>query len=125
LHAVLVNPLAAVSTRDVYAAFDARGEGGAFARTPAPMWSDIAMAVRGLADMRNDLAPAAQSLAPLIGEVTSLLEAPPHARLVRLSGSGATVFALTDDAEAARALAAEVTRAHPNWWTRPVRLAGI
>jgi 4-diphosphocytidyl-2-C-methyl-D-erythritol kinase len=125
LHAVLVNPLTAVSTRDVYAAFDARGEGAAFERAPAPLWSDLPMALDGLSRMRNDLAPAAQSLAPVIGEVIALLEAAPQARLVRLSGSGASVFALTNDADAAHALANDVMRTHPHWWTRAVRLAGI
>ena len=40
----------------------------------------------------------------------------------RMSGSGATSFALCEGAAAAEALAARLAVAHPAWWVRACRL---
>jgi 4-diphosphocytidyl-2-C-methyl-D-erythritol kinase len=120
--AVLVNPLTPAATGAVYRAFDALELGGplgdpgeAPAHDPLP-W----LARRG-----NDLDLAARGVAPVIGEVIDLLTRAAPDALVRLSGSGATCFALTptpdDAAEAARAVAA----ARPAWWVRTARLGGV
>ena len=60
--------------------------------------------------------------APVIAEVLNLLTGRKEALIARLSGSGATVFALCPDAGAARRLAAEMGRLRPEWWVRPCRL---
>jgi 4-diphosphocytidyl-2-C-methyl-D-erythritol kinase len=39
-----------------------------------------------------------------------------------MSGSGATCFALTEDAKAADALARRIADAHPDWWVRSCQL---
>ena len=46
---------------------------------------------------RNDLEPAARALVPAIGEVLDWLGQQRGATFVRMSGSGATCFALFDD----------------------------
>ncbi|WP_370510899.1 hypothetical protein [Elioraea sp. Yellowstone] len=56
------------------------------------------------------------ALCPAIAEVLAALRALPGARLARLSGSGATCFALFDDAAAAAAAARRLATAHPSWW---------
>jgi 4-diphosphocytidyl-2-C-methyl-D-erythritol kinase len=122
LHAVLANPRAPLSTADVYRVFDAMRLGADIIARPAPFWPDGAAAIAGLAALGNDLAAPARSLAPSIAEIESLLAADPRARLVRLSGSGATVFALTDDREAAAAFARDVEVKQDAWWVRAVRL---
>ncbi len=65
---------------------------------------------------RNDLEPPARALRPAIGDVVALLAERPGAILARMSGSGATCFALfgsEDDRDAAdRAIAAS----RPDWW---------
>ena len=65
---------------------------------------------------RNDLEPPARALAPLIDEVLAMLEEGPSPILSRMSGSGATCFALYAS-EGERSAAAERMRAtHPEWW---------
>ncbi|RZM05733.1 MAG: 4-(cytidine 5'-diphospho)-2-C-methyl-D-erythritol kinase, partial [Sphingomonas sp.] len=64
---------------------------------------------------RNDLESPARSLAPVIGEVRKLLDAAPGAILSRMSGSGATCFALFDTPEA-RDTAATAAAAR-GWWS--------
>jgi len=113
LHAVLVNPGVALSTAAVFRAFDAAGLGGGFDNTVA---YDLDRA--GLAFARNDLEAPAVALEPGIGEALRCLrERDPHA-LVRMSGSGASCFALVGDAAEAAALARAVAAARPDWWVR-------
>ena len=123
LHAVLVNPLAPSPTGPVYRAYDAVGAPGG-ADTPAlPARFSSAREVMGLlAATRNDLESPAVSLQPLIGEVLGRLAGAPETGFARMSGSGATCFALCADAEAARRLADRLARAHPAWWVRSCRL---
>lgn len=100
--ALLVNPGVAVSTAAVFAGWDGVDRG---TLDPAH-W-------RGA---RNDLQPPAERVAPVIGTVLALLAAQPGATLARMSGSGATCFALFDAAPARDAADAAVAAAHPDWW---------
>ncbi len=77
--------------------------------------------MRGL---RNDLEGAAVRLEPAIGEVLETLREQPEPLLARMSGSGATCFAVCDDAEAADALARRLSERRPDWWVRSTILAG-
>jgi 4-diphosphocytidyl-2-C-methyl-D-erythritol kinase len=107
---VLANPRVAVATPAVF-----RARTGGF-RPPAVLpggWDDAAAMARDLSALANDLQAAALSLCPVIGEVLAALAALPGARLARMSGSGATCFALFDDPDAARAAAALLPEA---WW---------
>jgi 4-diphosphocytidyl-2-C-methyl-D-erythritol kinase len=64
----------------------------------------------------NDLEEAAARLVPEIREVLAALAALPGARIVRLSGSGPTCFALfATEREAERAGAALLGQ-RPSWW---------
>lgn len=65
---------------------------------------------------RNDLQPTALALVPEIGAVLVALEALPGVTLARMSGSGATCFALFTDAAVRDAAATVVQAAHPDWW---------
>jgi 4-diphosphocytidyl-2-C-methyl-D-erythritol kinase len=125
LDAVLVNPLAASPTGPVYRRFDASGaHGDATPIEPdAPLRTarDVA---RYLATCRNDLEAPAVALQPAIGEVLAVLHAQPKTLFARMSGSGATCFALCETAEAASTLAAAIAANHPHWWIRACHLAG-
>jgi 4-diphosphocytidyl-2-C-methyl-D-erythritol kinase len=125
LPAVLVNPLIASPTGEVYRAYDA---------APAPQGADRPLApgtvgsareaAAWLAACRNDLEAPAVRLRPDIGEVLTRLAAEPETLLARMSGSGATCFALCESEAAAVALAARLSAAEPAWWVRPTVLAG-
>lgn len=98
---LLVNPGVAVSTAEVFAHWDGEDRG---ALRPDPLQG------------RNDLEAPARQIAPVIGDVLTLLAAQDGVRLARMSGSGATCFALFDTvAECAAAVSA---LARPGWWVQ-------
>lgn len=125
LDAVLVNPLKPSPTGAVYRAYDvAVAPGGA----APPDWPDMMDTARDvaafLAGCRNDLEAPAISLQPAIAEVLAALRQRPETLIARMSGSGATCFALCADRREARDLAFSLSSFHPDWWIQPCRLAG-
>jgi 4-diphosphocytidyl-2-C-methyl-D-erythritol kinase len=68
------------------------------------------------------LTDAAIGIVPAIGEVLSLLAAQQGALLARMSGSGATCFALFETTAAAEAAAASLSLEQPRWWVVAGRL---
>jgi 4-diphosphocytidyl-2-C-methyl-D-erythritol kinase len=70
----------------------------------------------------NDLEAAARVIAPVIGEVLSELSRMPGVELWRMSGSGATCFALFEDESAAEMAAIALSHSHPDWWVQSTRL---
>jgi len=77
----------------------------------------VAEFARELGNASNDLAAAAEELVPEIGILLGYLDALPGARLARMSGSGATCFALFDSRKAARAAAKALELRVPGgWW---------
>lgn len=103
---LLVNPGVAVSTASVFAGWDRIDRGG------LPEGDLIAAALAG----RNDLEPPARAIAPEISDVLVRLSAARGVRLARMSGSGATCFALFDDRADCAAAAATLRMAEPGWW---------
>jgi 4-diphosphocytidyl-2-C-methyl-D-erythritol kinase len=81
-------------------------------RGPLPSGSAREIALAG----RNDLEAPAIALCPVIAEVLAALrhDEPP---LARMSGSGATCFALYESAVARDAAGERVKSLHPEWWT--------
>lgn len=123
LDAVLVNPGAPSSTAAVYRAFDDQPAGPGPDR-PAlpPNLTSARHAAEVFAHLRNDLEVPALALQPLIGEALRALADQPETLLARMSGSGATSFALVETPADAQRLAARLIAAHPTWWVRPCRL---
>ncbi|MGB8399579.1 4-(cytidine 5'-diphospho)-2-C-methyl-D-erythritol kinase [Bradyrhizobium sp.] len=120
---VLVNPRVAVATSDVFTALGLRnGEllVGASDVIQSPAWPEdgasIGDWVEALAMGANDLEAPAARIEPVIGEVLSTLGATEGMRLARMSGSGATCFAIFDDDTRAQAAAQKVRLDHPSWW---------
>jgi 4-diphosphocytidyl-2-C-methyl-D-erythritol kinase len=108
---VLVNPGVAVATAEVFRA--RRGAWSDPAALPAG-WDDAAAMAADLAELRNDLEPAARALRPVIEAVLAALRATHGCLLARMSGSGATCFGLYPDAASARRALGAVSR--PGWW---------
>ena len=122
LPAVLVNPLRPLPTPDVYRAFDRMKLGSPLAGEPPSAWQDEDEAIADMRMLGNDLEPAARALMPEIGEVLVACAASEQVRHAALSGSGATVFAITHDWDAAESLEHDLARLHPNWWVRQAML---
>ena len=123
LHAVLVNPGVPSPTGAVYGAYDRLGVGRADRPEDPASW-DAGAVIGWLAEQRNDLEAPALLNTPVIGTALDAMRAGGQARLARMSGSGATVFGLYDDAATAARAAEALTQAHPAWWVRQVRLTG-
>ncbi len=98
---LLVNPRVALPTAAVFAGLDGADRGPA----DALRWHE----------MRNDLEAAAIALQPAIADVLAFLRRLPGVELARMSGSGATCFALFRGAVPAVA----VPR---GWWSVATRL---
>lgn len=120
---VMINPRVPVATKDVFAALGLqKGEllVGATDVIEAPGWPDeggsIGDWVEALAAGTNDLEAPAQRIQPLIGEVLTALRDADGSRLARMSGSGATCFAIFEQATKAQAAAKQIELAHPEWW---------
>jgi 4-diphosphocytidyl-2-C-methyl-D-erythritol kinase len=111
---VLVNPQIALPTAAVFAA--RRGPFGNAGRF-APMPQDAAGLAAVLERLRNDLTNAAIGIAPEIGAVLTALARLPGALIARMSGSGATCFALFADRLKAERAHAAIAKAEPGWWS--------
>lgn len=108
--ALLVNPGFAVSTPEVFKAFDI----GKQHEIPRPQGSGdlLSRAQAG----RNDLQPVAISLRPEIGELIRSLSKLSGCQLARMSGSGATCFALFETFEQAAAARDLIAAESPDYW---------
>lgn len=120
--AVLVNPGVGIETRACFRRLGLQ-PGEALAGAAHPEIGPGTDLVAALALARNDLEAPATAEQPVVAEVLAALRRLDGARLARMSGSGATCFALFAGEAAARAAAAALSEAHPRWWIRPTRLA--
>ena len=121
---VLVNSGVALSTPVVFKA-QAQAQSsfskpGRFDYAP----KDVDELVFTLKSRHNDLAHAAQILCPEIGQVLGALEASQGALIARMSGSGATCFALFVNPDEAEAAAISLVHRYPDGWVRPGSLVG-
>lgn len=123
LPCVMVNPRVPVATKDVFAALGLRnGEllAGTSDIIQSQDWPDEASSVAdwiaAIAAVPNDLEAPAIRIQPVIAEVLSALASADGAQLARMSGSGATCFAVFEESAAAQRAAAGIARDHPEWW---------
>jgi 4-diphosphocytidyl-2-C-methyl-D-erythritol kinase len=118
LPAVLVNPGVALATRDVFAKFTGgRGE-DELAEVPR----EFDALIECLNTHGNDLTAAACACAPVVAEVLAAMKKLPGARLVRMSGSGSTCFALFATQREAAAAAQQLAGQQRGWWMQSARL---
>ncbi len=109
---LLANPGVAVSTADIFRRWDGRDRG------PLPDVDLVAL----FQSARNDLEAPAIMLVPVIG---TLLEAMrEHSDFVRMSGSGATCFALFSSRQAAMTSSAVLSKRFTGLWTMAGRVRG-
>jgi 4-diphosphocytidyl-2-C-methyl-D-erythritol kinase len=120
---VMVNPCVPVATRDVFAALGLRNGDllvGASDVMRAAAWPEPGASiedwVEALAAGANDLEAPAIRIQPVIGAVLSALSASNGAWLARMSGSGATCFAIYENTAEAQRAAQKIRLDHPQWW---------
>lgn len=120
---VMINPCVPVPTRDVFTALGLRnGEllVGAIDVFRGTDWPEAGASVEDwvevLAASTNDLEAPAMRIQPVIGEVIAALNATNGAWLARMSGSGATCFAIYENTADAGRAAEKIRRDHPGWW---------
>lgn len=120
---VMVNPRVPVATKDVFQELGLRNGQllvGVTDVIRAPAWPEeggsIADWVGVLERVPNDLEAPALRIQPVIGEVLEALRDSPGVKLARMSGSGATCFAIYGAANEAHAAAEKIRRDHPGWW---------
>jgi 4-diphosphocytidyl-2-C-methyl-D-erythritol kinase len=119
LHFVLVNPMVATPTAEVFARFRNRV-------TPPIQYSGRKKTMQEwISDLRlyrNDLTEAAIEVCPDISTVLAALRETPNCHLSRLSGSGATCFGIYDSPPAAQAAVNKLRQQHPRWWVTAANL---
>ncbi len=125
LDAVLVNPLRRLATAEVYRQFDVMNLGANFKPRPAGAWRERGACLAAIAACGNDLEAPARALLPELAEASTLLNADPRVHHVGLSGSGASLFALTDDRACALEIVLALQRVRPLWWIKPARLGAL
>jgi 4-diphosphocytidyl-2-C-methyl-D-erythritol kinase len=120
---VLVNPCVPVATKDVFAALGLRnGEllVGATDVLRGTDWPESGASVEDwvevLAASSNDLEEPATRIQPVIGKVIAALLTTNGAWLARMSGSGATCFAIYENTVEAGRAAETIRKQHPDWW---------
>lgn len=110
---ILANPLKAVSTPAVFAMMTQKNN---LPLPPMPAcFESLEELVGYLNGTRNDMQQAAEILCPDITGVIESFKAQPDVKFVRMSGSGATCFALCDAGQETF-IAKAVSQGHPSWW---------
>ena len=124
LPALIVNPGVPLETRTVFQRMELPPGWRNTARAHSAVGvgetsSDLFAALKRC---RNDMEDAACVLAPVISDVLAVLSAAPGCRLARMSGSGATCFALFADCKQVGRAKKAIARAHPAWWAKATML---
>jgi 4-diphosphocytidyl-2-C-methyl-D-erythritol kinase len=124
LPAVLVNPRVPVETKAVFQKLGLKpGENFGYGpHPPITAGMDFESLIRALRRGRNDMEDAACVIAPVVGHVLNVLSSARGCRLARMSGSGATCFALFENCRQAAAASKVLRGAHPEWWVKPTIL---
>lgn len=118
--AVLVNPMVEVSTPTIF--------NGLKSKTNAPMpdlpAKDLTLfaLIEYLQACRNDLEPPARHVATEINHVLTTLQTHADCLLARMSGSGATCFALFECDEHAQSAEQSLLDLRPDWWVKRCRI---
>ncbi len=120
---VMVNPRVGVATKDVFAALGL-GKGELLAGAGDIMLSrgwpadgaSFDAWIEAIGSGTNDLERPALKVEPVIDEVLSALRATDGVQLARMSGSGATCFAIYETIGDAGQAAKAISQTHPGWW---------
>ncbi len=110
---VMANPLLPLETADVFRNF--KGEFTALCDMPPRIASFDALQ-KFIAPTHNALEKTSIRLMPQIADMLGWLRSLNDCRLARMAGSGATCFALFDDAAKSEAALKKIRADFPRWW---------
>lgn len=117
---LLVNPMQALSTADVFNTVKKKKNSGismhGYLEKKLSSWFEW------IGSMRNDLTSSAIDFVPEIKLIIDKLMACDGAKVVRMSGSGATCFALFDDFDLLVSAQNKVSKDCPSFWCKAGRL---
>ena len=116
---VLANPGKPVSTQDVFAAYT---EKFSEPRSIKQRFTTVREFINYLSNFNNDLTKAAIQISPVISTVLKEMSSKKNQLLTRLSGSGATCYALFEDKMSAASAANELKLKYPEWWVQVARI---
>lgn len=119
LHLVLVNPLKAVSTPQIFRLLESKTNEALPERIEAKAQDWVSI----LAGLRNDLQAPAVKVLPQIDDILVMLRGQ-GAELVRMSGSGATCFGLFAASGTAQAAATTLREQQPGWYVQATTTIG-
>jgi 4-diphosphocytidyl-2-C-methyl-D-erythritol kinase len=114
LHVVLVNPLVAVATPEIFRRLRVH-DNLPLPALPSPLTRPAQLGL-WLAETRNDLQDPAIELVPVIGDLIARMSVTSGCIVARMSGSGATVFGLFGSSTQAHQAAHELRAASPDYW---------
>jgi len=118
---VLANPMREVSTAQVFSALDLVERPHALT-LPAEFSSAGELGTWLASETRNDLEAPARALEPAIDSVLGALGRCDGAHIARMSGSGATCFALFETQSKADAARDDLLAEYPEWWVAAAAL---
>ena len=118
---VLVNPNLPLLTADVYRGFSGRFTASSVA--PSPLYS-LGDLVDLMHATHNDLEEPAIRLMPVIAELLDFLRAGDGCNIARMSGSGATCYAIYDNQEQAEKILHSLQHLKSGWWSQMTQLLG-
>ena len=117
---LLINPRVSVPTGPVFQALPSKSN--APMPDDLPLTNNINEFAAWIAAQRNDLQGPAIALQPLIADVLAALQDTQSCLIARMSGSGATCFALFETDDDRKAAAAAIKQANPSWWVAPTKM---
>jgi 4-diphosphocytidyl-2-C-methyl-D-erythritol kinase len=121
LPAILLNPNVAVPTGPVFKVFDLQTGTLAPCDNPHPQLASGDLLSRTLAG-RNDLQLAAIKTQPVISHALRIMAAQEGCQIARMSGSGASCFAIFTRPALAESAARAISHMHPDWWVKACTL---
>ncbi len=116
LHALMVNPGVAVSTRDVFQKYD----GASPPDVPAIQYGRGNLLERSL-NGRNDLESITAAQTKAVRLALEAISAQKGCDLARMSGSGATCFGIFASGGEARKAQEKIAGQFPDWWAQPTQ----
>ncbi len=124
LPALVVNPGVPLETKAVFQRMQLPlgWQNAASAHPTVAQGQDAGALLTALKRGRNDMEDAACVLLPVISDVLAVLAAAPGCRLARMSGSGATCFALFGDCRQVGRAKKAIARVNPDWWVKAAML---